>query len=267
MAKWNLGGTRILGAAFALLASAGLVLVTRSPERPQFEARVYVGSGVERMPYRLYVPPGYDSRKRYPLVVWLHGSDAIGNNNLSQIAAYNTPGTQVWIRPDHQRDFPAIVVAPQSAERYWAIPLLKEATLEERLVFEIIAALQQEFSIDADRIYLAGQSMGGFGVWALLARRPDLFAAGIVLCGPGVPIVVERISHIPVWVFHGAKDDRVPVKDGRGMVELLRKAGGQPRYTEYPDLGHAVGRAAFNEKDLLPWLFAQRRSAAHDPFR
>jgi len=115
---------------------------------------------------------------------------------------------------------------------------------EEPLVMSIIAALEKQFDIDPDRIYLAGQSMGGFGVWAFLERRPDFYAAAIVLCGPVGPGMISdahTIAHVPVWVFQGAKDDVVSAADACSMLESLRKAGGHPRYTEYPNLGHVIG--------------------------
>jgi len=264
--KWIL-----VGACGALAGGGVTTIIHHKPDLPPaYQARVYVSTEGARMPYRLYVPPNYDTRQKYPLVIWLHGSDAIGTDNLKQITGYNDAGTRVWTV--HWKDFPTLVVAPQSYERYWSL-LPSPLPPEEPLVTEIVAALQKEFRIDSDRIYLAGQSMGGFGVWAFLQRRPDSYAAAIVLCGPvptGMISEAPAIAHIPVWVFHGAKDDVVPVTNARSVVESLRKAGGRPRYTEYPDLGHFIGPAAFAESGLLPWLFAQKRKRSTislDPVR
>ena len=213
-----------------------------------------------RMPYRLYVPPNYNAMQKYPLVIWLHGSDAIGTDNLKQITGYNDGGTRVWTT--HWKDFPALVIAPQSYERYWSLqpsPL----PAEEPLIMKTVAALEEEFGVDPNRIYLTGQSMGGFGVWAFLERRPDFYAAAIVLCGPassGMISEAHTIARVPVWVFQGAKDDVVSAENARSMIESLRKAGGRPLYTEYRDLGHLIGPTAFAESGLLPWLFAQRRN-------
>jgi predicted peptidase len=243
-----------------VLAVGGVAIVLRKPEPPPpYQERVYASTEGVRMPYRLYVPPNYDAKQKYPLVIWLHGSDAIGTDNLKQITGHNDAGTRVWTV--HWKDFPTLVVAPQSYERYWSLqpsPL----PAEEPLVMNILAALEREFNIDPDRIYLAGQSMGGFGVWEFLEQRPDFYAAAIVLCGPVGPGMISdahTIAYIPVWVFQGAKDDVVSVAGVRSMLESLRMAGGHPRYTEYPDLGHVIGPASFAESGLLPWLFAQKR--------
>jgi predicted peptidase len=233
-----------------------------NPAQSSYLARTYVAADQVRMPYRLYVPPTYDASKSYPLVVWLHGSDAIGNDNLQQLTGYNTPGTLVWTLPENQAKFPAIVIAPQSYERYWSMPSLKKPIREEEVVFEMVTSVQNQYNVDPGRVYLVGQSMGGYGTWAYLGRHQGFFAAGVILCGLATPNLVPQIASTPVWVFHGAKDDTVAVDDARRMVELLRKAGAQPRYTEYADIGHEVGPAVFAEKELLPWLFSQRRSKA-----
>ena len=249
----------IVGVALTMLAIATACLYLLRSGAPPFEPRTYIAVDKIRMPYRLYVPPAYTATKKYPLVIYLHGSDAIGTDNMKQITGYNLAGTRVWTTANNRKYFPAFVMAPQSYERYWALPGLKGPFREEQVVFEIIAELQKEFSIDSDRIYLIGQSMGGFGTWAFLADRPDLFAAGVILCGPAVPTSAPRLARIPVWVFHGAKDDVVPVTNARQMVTLLRRVGGEPRYTEYPYLGHEIGPATFSNHELLEWLFSQRR--------
>jgi len=250
----------ILVGLCGVLAIGGATVVLRKPEPPPYQERIYASTEGVRMAYRLYVPPNYDATQKYPLVIWLHGSDAIGTDNLKQITGYNDAGTRVWTV--HWKGFPTLVVAPQSYERYWSLhpsPL----PAEEPLVMNIVAALEREFDIDPDRIYLAGQSMGGFGVWEFLEQRPDFYAAAVALCGPVGPGMISdahTIAHIPVWVFQGAKDDVVSLADVRSMLESLRMAGGHPRYTEYSNLGHVIGPASFAETGLLPWLFAQKRN-------
>jgi predicted peptidase len=131
----------------------------------------------------------------------------------------------------------------------------KQEPLE--LTFELLEALQQEFSVDSRRIYLTGFSMGAFGAWIGAARRPETFAAVVAIAGGG------DASHIgatkaAVWAFHGAKDRVVPPSRSRAMVEAVRQAGGVARYTEFPELGHDIRDRALSEPGLADWLFEQR---------
>ncbi|MEM7012387.1 MAG: prolyl oligopeptidase family serine peptidase, partial [Verrucomicrobiota bacterium] len=113
--------------------------------------------------------------------------------------------------------------------------------------------------IDSKRIYVTGQSMGGFGTFAAIVQRPDLFAAAVPVCGGHQPENAEKIAGVPIWVFHGAKDTGVPVKLSRDMVEAIRKAGGDPKYTEYPNVGHNAWTPAYATAELWEWVFEQRK--------
>ena len=115
-----------------------------------------------------------------------------------------------------------------------------------RLVIELLKQARNEYTIDSRRIYVTGLSMGGFGTFDLIERHPELFAAAVPICGGGDESAAEKIAKIPLWVFHGAKDKVVPVNRSRKMVEAVKKAGADPRYTEYPNGGHdswKIGRA------------------------
>jgi predicted peptidase len=126
-------------------------------------------------------------------------------------------------------------------------------------VIELIQTLTREFSIDTLRLYLTGQSLGGEGVWDIIAKRPHVFAAAVPLCGRGSPTRVVAARSVAVWAFHGAKDDVIPVARSRELVAALKAAGGVVRYTEYPDVDHTVWNQAFGEPELPDWLFAQKR--------
>jgi predicted peptidase len=217
-----------------------------------FIARVH-RSGGHTTPYRVFVPKEYNSAKKYPLVLWLHGSGSVGKDNRKQITQASTMGTHTWTRPGNQAKYPAFVVAPQCCQlgASWTTPA------QLGLVIEILATLQQEFSIDATRLYVAGQSMGGYGTWALIAHKPGMFAAAVPLCGGGNVLAAPAIAKTPVWAFHGASDPTVSVWESRKMIEAVKKAGGSPRYTEYPGVGHDVWLRTFKEPGLLDWVFAQ----------
>jgi predicted peptidase len=127
------------------------------------------------------------------------------------------------------------------------------------LALEIVNALCREFAIDERRIYVSGQSMGGSGVWNMIANRPEFFAAAVVCCA-GVSSDDGTASvDTPVWDFHGDSDQTVPVSSSRDRIEARRKAGGHPLYTEYSGVDHNVWEWAFTEPALPDWMFAQRR--------
>jgi predicted peptidase len=227
-----------------------------SPEAG-FLARSYHSLQGETMPYRLFVPPSYDSSKKYPLVLWLHGAAARGSDNLLQISAGNFPGTHVWTTPENQAKFPVFVLAPQVSDtKMWARPHANTPPASIRLALEILDAVEKDYAIDSARVYLAGQSMGGEGVWAALAARPGRFAAAVALCSDGFDDMIAPGARVPVWIFQGTADEIVPIERARDWVAALRKAGGTPKYTEYPGVGHNVWEKAFAEPDLVPWLAA-----------
>src|SRR6202171_4798316 len=216
-----------------------------------------------KRPYRLFVPANYDANQKYPLIFWLHGAAGRGSDNLKQISGGNENGTHVWTTPANQAQLPALVLAPQCPEdRFWSEPENNEISPQLQMALDILAAVQKEFSIDPDRIYLAGQSMGGLGVWALLQAQPDRWAAALVLCAYDNFTNPKALSRVPLWVFQGDVDMVVPVDLVRQMVKDLKKSGAQPRYSEYHNAGHDVWLTAFAEPDLVPWLAAQKRGAS-----
>jgi len=216
-------------------------------------------SGIE-LPYRLFIPIDYNQSSLYPIVVYLHGSGGNGINNLKQISGGNTNGTHVWTTPENQSKHPAFVLAPQLPELYyWFETFTRNLSPGAQTTLNLLRDLIKEFNIDPNRIYLTGQSAGGYGVWDILLKQPDLFAAAIPLCGGGNPFEVKPFLDVPIWVFHGALDKAVPVRFSREMVAVLNKSGGNVKYTEYPDVGHAVWESAYLEPELIDWLFIQKR--------
>jgi predicted peptidase len=161
---------------------------------------------------------------------------------------------------------PCYVVAPQCPENVqwvdtpWTADqhtMPDQPTEPMRLSLQLIDALLKEFPIDERRLYVTGLSMGGFGVWDALQRLPDRFAAAAPICAGGDTELAPRIKHIPLWVFHGDGDTVVKPRRSRDMVAALRKAGGEPRYTEYTNTGHNSWAATYANRELYDWLFAQ----------
>src|SRR5689334_10964809 len=212
----------------------------------------------ETLPYRLFIPSHYDQKKKYPLVVYLHGGGGVGNDNLKQIDGGNGYLINLFTGDDTQMRYPSFVVAPQSPMEGWIEDAITP-TCHLQSVYELIGELRRAYNIDEARVYVAGQSMGGYGTFLIISEYPRTFAAGVVPCGGGDQSKVERLTNVPIWVFQDAKDESVPVESARTLVAAIKKAGGKVRYTEYPDTGHIVWPSVVKETELLPWLFAQRR--------
>lgn len=229
-----------------------------------FEARTHKGDWT--MPYRLFRPA---TAARVPLVLYLHGSGGLGDDNLKQMGLGNIFGTRVWVLPENQKKLPCYVVVPQT-DRGWirydfshqgpgpakVLPGLGDGA---RLALEIVDELRREFAIDERRIYVMGQSMGGAGTWHMTAQRPKFFAAAVVCCGSETAEDATKSISTPVWNFQGDADHTVPVTLSRDRIAALRKAGGRPLYTEYAGVDHNVWEWAFTEPALVKWVFSQRR--------
>ncbi|GAB6166700.1 hypothetical protein JCM19992_27000 [Thermostilla marina] len=234
--------------------------------RARMEKRVYRNDAGESLPYRLLVPEGYDAGKKYPLILFLHGAGERGDDNALQLK--HAQVLHLAADPAH----PCFVVAPQCpvnrkwVEVAWSFDKPHETpekpSYAMRLTLEILDALEKEFSIDPDRRYVTGLSMGGFGTFDILVRRPNYFAAAIPLCGGADDGRAAEFKHVPIWVFHGEKDPAVPVARSRSVVAVLKNLGADVRYTEYPGAGHNIWERAYYEPGLREWLFAHVRKPA-----
>lgn len=223
-----------------------------------FVAREYQSAAGVKLPYRLFAPSSAKRDDKLPLILYLHGSGGAGTDNRKQISGGNALGTHVWIESDAQQRHPAFVLAPQIPETSTWHSSSDEPSPHVAALLELLDELRSELRIDARRIYVVGQSRGGFGVWDLIARYPNTFAAAVPLCGGGDTKRILSARNVAVWAFHGAKDHTVLVARSREMVDALRTVNSSVRYTEYPDVGHDVWTRAFAERDLPEWLFAQR---------
>ena len=229
-----------------------------------YEARTVTGAGAT-LGYRLLKPEPYDAAKKYPLVLLMHGAGERGTDNAAQLKY----GSQLFLKPEARAKFPCFVMMPQCPpEQKWAdIDWTSETPKQPEkvsapmaLVLSALDGLQKEFSIDPDRLYVGGLSMGGYGTWDLITRFPDKWAAAIPICGGGDVAAAVKAKAVPVWAFHGIEDKAVKVERTREMIAALTAAGANPLYSEYPYIAHASWTVAFGEPELLPWLFAQKRS-------
>lgn len=190
--------------------------------------------------FLIYLPENYGDTETWPLVVFLHGSGERGTD----------PSRLRNKRPISLK-LAAIVVVP---------PCLPSCSWEPDAVAGLVTSVTSRYRIDRNRIYLVGCSMGGYGAWATAAGQPELFAAIVPICGGGDPNQAKSLAGIPVWAFHGAADDVVPLAASEHMIEAIRNLGDQPRLTILCDMGHGICQTVCERADLWECLFKQRRS-------
>lgn len=199
--------------------------------------------------YRLMPPAKVHPGEKFPLLVYLHGSGGRGSDNRKALLGLPTQMAQ----PAWRTRFPCYVLVPQCPElTFWSNH--DDALI--RLVQNAIC----ELPIDRQRIYLTGLSMGGYGTWHLAAKIPDLFAAAVPICGEGDTETASRLVNLPIWAVHGTADKVIPVDYSRSMIAAIKAAGGQPNYTELPNVGHDSWTQTYQDPNgVLKWLFAQVR--------
>ena len=253
-------GTQIRFVALALaLVSVPLAGAASDTAAGDFVARQFQSGAGVQLPYRLHIPDSAERGQELPLVLYLHGSGGSGTDNGKQISGGNVLGTHVWTGPAVRQRQPAFVLAPQIPEHATWHSFTDEPSPYAATLVDLLEELRTELRIDTHRIYVVGQSLGGYGVWDLIARYPDLFAAAVPLCGGGDTTRILSARDVAVWAFHGAKDATIPASRSREMVAALQTVSSLVRYTEYPDVAHDVWTRAFRERELPDWMFAQRR--------
>lgn len=223
----------------------------------RFEARTFISANGDTLLYRLMKPINCDSSRAYPLVLCLHGGAGWGTDNIKQV--FGSLPAVMLSNYQVREKYPAFLVVPQisSGFSYGGVANLKVA---DEPVMALLTKLEAEFNIDKRRLYISGNSLGGYGTWYFIGKHPKVFAAAIPISGEGDPALAAQMADVPVWAFHGAKDINVSVEGSRRMVAALRKAGAAPKYDEYPDADHHIWNRVVNTPGLLDWLFAQRRS-------
>lgn len=230
-----------------------------------FEAKTY-RDGDFLLNYRIHIPKDLPPGEKIPLVLFLHGAGERGDNNIRQLH-HGIPSLLAYIQ---KNAIPAILLAPQCpAGMQWvAVPwggdshtMPDSPTPALRAVQNLLSQILAEFPVDPSRISVTGISMGGFGTWDLLQRQPDLFAAGLPICGGGDTAQAARLTPIPIWTFHGNKDTAVKTQRSRDMVQAIKNAGGTlVHYTEYPGVAHNSWTQTYKDDAVLDWLFSQQKT-------
>lgn len=226
----------------------------------RFSVNKYIDKG-DTLNYRLLFPDA-DTLRKYPLVIFLHGSGERGNDNEAQLKW----GVMNFATDQNMMMYPALVIAPQCPEKSgWSnfsrsdMKMQATPTKPMELLIGLIHQLIKTMPVDTNRIYITGLSMGGYGTYDAIERYPNLFAAAVPVCGAGDTSRVASIKHIPIWIFHGAEDPAVNPIYSLQMFEALTKAGAHPGFTEYPETGHFSWLAAYSDAHMMEWLFRQHK--------
>lgn len=227
-----------------------------SPNSSVFLPRVYTNRAGTTLPYRLALPEAYDTNRAYPLVVFLHGAIARGEDNEAPLSW----GPLLIRQTTLQTHQPCFLLVPQCPKgQSWGSGSAKAPDALSQTVELIRDHLSQEYTLDARRRYLTGVSMGGIGLWTYLCQHPGFFAAGVPVCAAGSPsAATAAAARFPIWAFHSDDDHLIPVQSAREMVHAWRKLGGTAKYTEYTGLKHSSWKRAYLEPDLFAWLFEQK---------
>lgn len=217
----------------------------------QVEQVLNAGDG-RSIPYLLYLPKDYAAKEKWPLLFFLHGRGE-SKPPLATVAKWGPP--RILARGDQM---PYIVVSPQCPENEsWGQPGQQE------LLVKLLDHIAKTLKVDADRVYLTGLSMGGYGSWRLAGDHPERFAAVVPVCGGGKPGDASKLKDLPIWVFHGTEDTAVPLIRSTEMVEAIKNAGGTKiRFTTLEHIGHFSWEAAYTSADLYQWLDQQTRRPA-----
>lgn len=254
------------------LSSSFLLLFAALAQDKTLYEKHWLVSGGDTLPYRLLLPKNYDASKKYPLVLFLHGSGERGNDNEAQL----THGGGLFLQDSIRDNYPAIVVFPQcSAKSYWSNVDIRydsvakqriwnfsaggEPTVAMRLLLQLVSGLQNDYPLDKRRLYVGGLSMGGMGTFELVRRLPKTFAAAWPICGGANTATAKTIRKPKWWIFHGLADAVVPVELSKNMADALVNAGAVIRLNLYPGVNHNSWDNAFAEPDLMRWIFSNHK--------
>lgn len=224
--------------------------------------------------YRILYPETFDTTRAYPVVIFLHGAYERGADNISQLRI----GGEYFLRAENRKNFPAIIIFPQCPATQiwvdfetqldsatglatrWHFPFRKKPATPALLLKGLLDSLVTRPFVDAKRVYIGGLSQGGMGVFDMIARYPDLFAAAFPICGAGLTSTAKNFAgKVAVWIFHGEKDEIVPPRFSRDYFRRLQKLNSDVKYTEYPGVHHNSWVNTFKEPELLSWLFSKSK--------
>ena len=235
----------ILSVTVIFMSGCGEDNIVQTGQRPMSMSRQV---NLE-MSYLLYLPEDYGKTKKdWPLMVFLHGAGERGSN-LDKVKVHG-PAKLV----DQGKELPFIIVSPQCPPGKWWPNFIEK-------VMALIDETVESYNVDTSRIYLTGLSMGGYGTWSIANTYPERFAAIAPICGGGMSFVAHNLVDTPVWAFHGAKDDVVPLSESQKMVDAVNAAGGRAKLTVYPTIEHDSWTQTYENPKLYEWFLKHSRKS------
>lgn len=232
-----------------------------------FERRENTHNGTT-LPYRLYVPFDYTPDKDYPVLLFMHGAGERGNDGSKHLSGFPVMTNLFNLEEAPIKD--AIIIAPQCpTNQKWVDMDWSSGTYsvdstpesnEMKCVLDILDKIFDEFSVDSDRVYVTGVSMGGIGTWDLITRHGDIFAAAVPMCGTGDASKGAVLKNIPIWTVHGNSDPTVPFSGTKNVVDAIKAAGGDKvKFTELDGYQHNIWNWTSENDEIYTWLFEQSK--------
>ncbi len=245
-------------------------MILSAQSKEEFEREQFISEG-DTLNYRILYPQGFSEDEKYPVVLFLHGAGERGDNNESQLVH----GSDLFLKQENRDKYKSIVIFPQAPkDDYWAkvevrrdtIPFQfdfknrEKATTSLGLVMKLMDSIVAKDFVDKDQIYVGGLSMGGMGTYEILFKKPEMFAAAFAICGGANPeIAAEYRKGLPIWIFHGEKDDIVLPRFSKAMARSINHHGGNAKVSLYPEDNHNSWDSALAEPYLLSWLFSHEK--------
>lgn len=230
-----------------------------------FEKKEFVFKN-DTLLYRVLFPENYDASKKYPLLVFLHGSGERGSDNEKQLVH----GSFLFLKKENREKYPSIVVFPQCPENEKWVSIertenglsfvnSKKPTEPMQLLIRLISQLKKKEAVDRKRIYIAGLSLGGMGTFDLICRKPNMFAAAVPICG-GVDVErLKKVTQMPIRIFHGDADNVVPALYSRNAyIELKANGAHKTQIVLFKGVGHNSWDHAFKMEDFLEWIYSKK---------
>ncbi len=244
----------MMRAACVLFLVIGFASLAPGQDKPKtgFVEKTFKNADDKTSPYVVFVPHRLrrnEGISRHPVPARGRRDQVRKEGHEDARRSRHRPGDQ-----EAREDFPFIVVIPQAEGFGWGA-----TTANAKRALSMLDEVMKEYKVDPKRQYLTGLSMGGMGTWSIAMAHPDRFAAIVPICGRGDVKTAEKIKDLPCWAFHGDADTSVNVSGSRDMIEAIKKAGGNPKYTEYPKVGHNSWDKAYGTDELYEWLLEQKK--------